>query len=292
MQYFLKRISSIVILIIIIISGCNFDTSLLDLAMDDNNYVGPVIEKTSSSTVVYNPTLVQNPTQAATSTQLDSQTSTLIPTSIKSPTSTPQPTITPTYAILNGAVNVGALSCNYGPGAMYLFKYGVFEGDYLEIFGRNRSGTWLLIRAIGGTNACWVKSDYMDINGEVMSIAPVKIHSVLPRTYMPGFYQMSGVTAIRNENVVNLSWNVLQMIARDDFDLTNQAPYVIEAWVCQGGEIVEILKGAWYEYSSVIDEPGCETQSYVRVLGAEKHGYTDWFNFVWPLHQPTETPQP
>ena len=36
-------------------------------------------------------------------------------------------------------------------------------------------GTWILIRAIGGTNPCWVKASLMDIKGDVMDVAPTYI---------------------------------------------------------------------------------------------------------------------
>lgn len=198
------------------------------------------------------------------------------------PTSTLTPTITPTYSILRGVVNVNALSCKYGPGPWYLFKYGVYEGDYLEIFGRNHDASWLLIRAIGGTNACWVKASYMEIEGDPLSLAPAEPHAVLPKTYLPSYYHMTGVTAWREGDKVNLMWNPIYWIAGDNFDTSSQALYIVEVWTCQNGRMVEQQIGVWDNQTSVIDQEGCSDISYGRVLGAEKHGYTEAFYFVWP----------
>jgi hypothetical protein len=58
---------------------------------------------------------------------------------------------------------------------MYLYKDGLVGGSNLEIIGRTDLGDWILIRAIGGTNPCWVKADLMAVKGNVLTVAPVDI---------------------------------------------------------------------------------------------------------------------
>src|SRR4030042_1735732 len=72
-------------------------------------------------------------------------------TSAKTPTQSPAATSIPTYAILRGTV-LEQSNCRYGPGAAYLYKYGLYSGNNLEIIGRNEPGTWIMVQAIGGNN--------------------------------------------------------------------------------------------------------------------------------------------
>ncbi|HEX7974866.1 MAG TPA: hypothetical protein VF498_10685, partial [Anaerolineales bacterium] len=99
------------------------------------------------------------------------------------PAETPTLTPIPTYVNLRGEVIVEHAACLYGPGAVYLYKYGLLGGSNLEIIGRNALGTWIEIRAIGGNNPCWVKASLMMIKGDVMELAPVEPDQVgLPQS--------------------------------------------------------------------------------------------------------------
>jgi hypothetical protein len=207
----------------------------------------------------------------------------LVPTTSPtlSPTITPSrtpaqftsPTSTPTYAILRGTVLEQA-NCRYGPGAAYLYKYGLYSGNNLKITGRNKTGTWIIVQAIGGNNPCWIKSSLMDIHGDVMSLALAS----LPLPQSPYYGPVTGVASVRNGDTVIISWNPIYLKAGDD---SLQYPYLIEAWLCHDGELAFSAIGSWETMVSVTDEPGCSDPSHARVYGVEKHGYTAWVTVPW-----------
>jgi hypothetical protein len=208
----------------------------------------------------------------------------MIPTSTL--TLTPSPTFTPTftpipnYAVLRGKVNVERVSCRYGPGAPYLYKYGLVGGSNLEIIGRNADGTWIEVQAIGGNNPCWMNATYMDIKGEVLNIQPIDPQDVLlPQS--PYYGPVTGVSAARNGDQVTIAWIGITLKAGDD---SEQFPYLIEAWVCSGGRLIFTPIGSYATAITIGDEAGCVEKSHGRVYAVEKHGYTNWFEIPWPLH--------
>src|SRR3990172_6421142 len=135
--------------------------------------------------------------------------STLTATDTPPPTRTPLPSITPTYAILHGKVLPTKLSCRFGPGPDYLYKLGILEGTTIEIIGRMEHSIWVLVRALGDSNACWVKGDLVEIEGDYMSVAPADPHIVL--AWSPTFHAPSGVKALREGDVVTVSWNFVEI---------------------------------------------------------------------------------
>lgn len=211
------------------------------------------------------------------------------PTSTPTPTETPQPSLTPTasetaspspvptYAILRGKTTPERTTCRYGPGPDYLYFYGLLQGATQEIIGRNEAGTWVLTRARGAVNRCWVRASLMEIDGDVMAVEPVDPHIVL--AWSPYYGPLTGVSAIRNGNEVTVSWHALVLRAGDD---SGQTPYILEAWVCRDGKIVFEPVGTYQYAAKVIDEPGCAEPSRGRVIAAEKHGYTAPVPVNWP----------
>ena len=192
-----------------------------------------------------------------------------------SATQTTTPSITPTYAILRGTVLEQA-NCRYGPGAAYLYKYGLYADYYMDVIGRNETGSWIVVQAIGGSNPCWLKASLMDIQGDVFSLAPAS----LPLPQSPYYGPVTGVHAERDGDQVIISWNPINLKAGDD---SLQYPYLVEAWLCQEGALVFSPIGSWETIISVTDEAGCPEASHARVYGVEKHGYTDWVNVPWPV---------
>lgn len=201
-------------------------------------------------------------------------------TSIETPTASlnPTPSITPTFAVLRGKVIPEKLSCRFGPGAAYLYKYGLFATTVVEIIGRMELSDWVLVQAIGGNNPCWVRGDFLEINGDPLAVEPVDPHIVL--AWSPYYRGLTNVTATREEDTVTVRWNLLALRAGDD---SQQIPYVVEAWVCVDGKFSFRASG-WYEdIARIMDEAGCSEESYARIAGAEKHGYTPWVDFPWPI---------
>ncbi len=240
----------------------------------------PIVESTSTPTISPTPEIFLPSLPSAT--PLPGPTGTPVPSATPSPRPSPTPlpatpTITPTYAILRGRVLPDHANCRYGPGAAYLYKYGLVGGSNLEIIGRNESGTWVLIRAIGGTNPCWVNASLMEPTGNVLAVAPVDVHIILP--WSPYYTPLTNVSARRDGDVVTVSWSPLPLRAGDDAE---QVPYVLEAWVCQGGELVFVALGVYEPIAALRDQVGCAEPSHGRVLAAEKHGYTLPVEVVWP----------
>jgi hypothetical protein len=274
-----SHLLSLVILIMWTLTACNASKTVS--GTPSQSIVQGVLNSTSTnfatsqaSTLAPSYTATPRPTetQVLKPTTTPTRTSTLSPTQTQSDTATPS--ITPTYAILRGTVLEQA-NCRYGPGAAYLYKYGLYPGYNLEIIGRNEEGTWVVIRAIGGTNPCWVKASLMDIHGDVMSLAPAS----LPLPQSPYYGPLTGVSAVRDGSMVIISWNSLQLRAGDD---SLQYPYLVEAWLCQDGQVSFFPIGSWDTILTVQDDPGCDEASHARVYGVEKHGYTAWVNVPWP----------
>jgi hypothetical protein len=231
-----------------------------------NQPTDTLIPFTPSQTIV--PSQTPGPSTTPTKSSTSTATSTLMPSQTSSPT------LSPTYAILRGTVLEQA-NCRYGPGAAYLYKYGLYPGNNVEIIGRNDPGTWIVIQAIGGSNPCWVKASLLNIKGEVMSLAPAS----LPLPHSPFYGPLTGVNAQRSGDSVAISWSPLNLKAGDD---SLQYPYLIEAWLCQDGEQKFNPIGSWENFVTVQDESGCSEPSHARVYGVEKHGYTNWVEIPWP----------
>lgn len=207
------------------------------------------------------------------------------PTFTFTPSETPTPEVvepvetpTTTYAILRGKVNVEKVSCRYGPGAMYLYLYGMVQGATQDIIGRNDNGNWALTRARGDTTSCWVRTDLMDLNGDILSIQPIHPDDYnLPMS--PYYGPLTNVTAKRNGTEVIITWHPLVLRAGDD---SLQTPYVLQVWVCRDGEVMMESIGAYQTTATVIDDGGCPQPSRGRISAAEKHGYTQFVEIPWP----------
>ena len=210
------------------------------------------------------------PTPTSTQTITPSPISTPSPTSANTPSPSPTQTTVPAYIKLRGKVIIDQAVCHYGPGAPYLYKYGVYKGSNLDVLRRVEGGNYIEIQAIGGDNPCWVKVDYLELKGDLKDLEPVRFDQVkLPMS--PYYAPPAGASALRNGSTVTFAWHPLVLRAGDD---SEQTPYIVEAWVCQGKEIVFLPLGTYQTTVEVIDEPGCSEPSRARLLAAEKHGYT------------------
>ncbi len=226
------------------------------------------------------PTTTPAPTQTApTATPTLTATATATATLTPPPTDTPTPTPVPTYAILRGTVNLAQAVCHYGPGQPYLYKYGVIQGNRLEILRRVEPGSYVEVRAIGGDNPCWLNPKYLDVNGDLASVQPVRPEDVhLPFSpYYPN--PVAGVSAKRQGSQVSVFWTPYPLKLGDE---SEQYPFLIEAWVCRDGQIVFDPKGFWETAGVIEDQPGCPEPSHARIYAVEKHGYTPWIEIPWP----------
>jgi hypothetical protein len=227
-------------------------------------------------TVTLTPTPDESPTPSST------------PTITDTPTQTPDPTSTPTYSPPRIRVKMWS-ACRYGPGVGYLYEYDLFDGNLMEVIGwreilaQQKDGTWqpsvwLYVRAVGGVNICWVNANLVDVvRGDIFD-APV-YYATLPASEL--YKSPKAVEAWRDGNMVTVMWRSIWM-TEDDY-----RGYLIEAWVCHGGQLYFTPVGyAGVNVANpavlIPDEPGCSQLSGGRLYAAEKHGYTYWIPIPWP----------
>ncbi len=243
----------------------------------------PTVNPTIASTLApaapaHSETAAPSPTQTATNTDTPTPTASLTATATPTDTPTPIPAVTSLRARV---IVANRLACRFGPGAPYLFKYSFAATANIELVGRMEFSHWVLARAIGGTNRCWVNggANYLQINGDPLALPVADPHIVLPWSDYYG--PMSNVSATRSGNLVTVTYSGIVLVP-DRGDDSEQIPYVLEAWVCQGGQHVFIAVGSYSYSASVTDESGCAEPSHARVFAAEKHGYTPWVGVPWP----------
>jgi hypothetical protein len=223
-----------------------------------------------------------------------SPTPTSTPTITETSTPTPSHTSTPTYSPPRIRVKMWS-QCRYGPGVGYLYAYDLFDGNLMEVIGwreilaQQKDGTWqpsvwLYVRAVGGVNICWVNSNLVDIvRGDIFD-APVYTS---PLPVSPYYRGVQAAEAWRDGTNVTVMWRSIWM-TEDDY-----RGYLVEAWVCHGGQLYFAPVGYWGVNVTrpavlIPDEPGCSELSGGRVYAAEKHGYTTWIPIPWPDFESTK----
>lgn len=245
-------------------AGCN-----LSLGLSTPTETEIISSPTSSETL--GPTSTPVPTIAPTPTA--SQTATMTSSKTPTPTETLTPTIsaTPTFDFPDVVVQMQA-NCRYGPGTAYLYSFGMYEGDHAEIHGRNYSGSWLWIKPDNLERHCWISASVVAIQGDIFTVKVVQ--SKLPHATLYG--PPKGVEAIRDGDRVIITWDRVWMTKDDD------RGYLIEATVCQNGNLLFIAvhtDDTSYEFT---DEKGCSGNSGGLLYTVEKHGYTDPVKISWP----------
>lgn len=220
-------------------------------------------------------TAIPSSTPEPTATQIFTPTATFTPTLSPSPSPTP----IPTYTNLRGEVLERA-NCRYGPGAPYLYKYGLVAGSNLEIIGRLDDANWIQIQAIGGDNPCWVKASLMEVTGDIFSVKPVYPDKA-PLPVSPYYEPLTLRDIIREGNQVTIRWYGQTLRAGDE-EFTNAPFYVAEIWACEEGIFKFTPYALWQEDITITDEKGCDQASHGRVYFSEKHGYTGPTEFEFP----------
>jgi len=254
----------------------------------------PTIVNSSLSTmpaeaVTLTPITQNSPIPVASNTPVPTATfaatSTLTETLTPVPTASPIPTASPvpTYAILRGVVIPDKVSCRYGPGAMYLYLYGMVQGATQDIIGRTDTGKWVLTRSHGDNKSCWVKTEFMDIKGDVMSVEMVYPDKFTLIQSNQGYRSPWDVAAVRSGDKVTIDWKSEALRPGDEESATSVL-YVVETWVCQGGQLVFTPLGAYKAQVTITDEVGCAEASHGRVFFSEKHGYAGPSEIPWPAH--------
>jgi hypothetical protein len=226
--------------------------------------------------------LTSSATATATGTPTPDYTATdtLTPTSTLTPSRTPTPTATPE---IRGRVMEQA-NCRYGPGAAYLYEWGMYPGNRVTVLGRNQDGSWVYVDPWNYVGECWVKTSLLKIlSGDVMDVG--EFYGLLPFTEL--YKPPRAVSAKRVGDDVTVIWNSVWM-TDDDY-----RGYLIEAWLCVDHQLrftpvaidgPEITQPPHVAQPVIIlhDEAGCDQPSSARIYTVDKHGYTEWRLIHWP----------
>ncbi len=220
----------------------------------------------------------QPPAPTFTASPAPTETATLTPTATETPTPTATITPIPTYVVLRGIVNQEHVSCFYGPSKAYLYKYGLLKGNRLDIIGYIADTGYIEVQAIGGDNPCWMNLEWMDVQGDINQVQPVDPLTI-KRPWSTRYGALDFVTATRSGDEVTVTWSTMVLIAGDD---SEQEDYLLEAWVCRSGKLTFVPVGTYETSTTVVDEAGCSEESFARIYGVEKHGYTKYLKVDWP----------
>ncbi len=223
------------------------------------------------------------------------------------PTATATATVAPTATALAtatpGPVTVSAdqLACRYGPGAAYLYQYGLYKGNEVQLVGRYDTayGTWVYVKYKDDPRPCWVNPNFLDLNGadisSLPSYYPDKAPLILfndPKWVPSRFWPPTDVSADRTGNLVGISWTGL-IVALGDRESASSPRFLVETWSCINGSIVFTAQGVGASasgadlssstfYAQVQDDPGCSEPSHGQVYLAHKDGYVGPVAIPWP----------
>jgi len=268
----------------ILLFGIGLGTGII---WDDYLFPSPTPTRTPSLT----PT--ETITPSSTNTPTKSSTPTLTATKTLTPSITPTPTIsqtpskTPTIAptqVVQARVLVQS-NCRYGPGSAYLPEWGLYPKNRVTILGRNQDSTWVYVDPWTYMDYCWVKTEFLEIlRGNVDDL--VQIRTLLP--YTEFYYAPRNVRSSRVETGdIMVNWDLIPMSKDDD------RGYLIEAWLCEDGQLRFTPLHFDGPPAFLHDEPGCLQSSSARIYTAEKHGYTTWVLInIPPYLTPTPTAEP
>lgn len=179
----------------------------------------------------------------------------------------------PTLANLRGTVTEVS-NCRYGPGAPYLYKYGLASGTEMEIIGRDADGNWLQVQAIGGTNPCWIKATQIQADGDVLRLKDAYPQNQgLPIS--PFFPQLVINTSVGADGSVNVEWQDHEI--REDLDTEQGIEYIVEVWTCVNGKpdftpigiAPQTLTSATFQIDN-----SCGFESHADVIGEDKEGFS------------------
>ena len=256
-----SNIIKITLTMTLMLTACSLPTTLEPATVTPRNTSSPA-------------TATETSTPPPTDTTVPTDTATLAPTD--TPTQTPLPVV----ESLKATVTADLLSCRYGPGAYYLFLYGLRKDANIKLIGRTDANNWVYV---DGKNKCWVNTNYLEIQGNPMSLEivyPGKVNLPVSPYYPP----TTILSATREGNTVNVSWQDIPLRAGDE-ENDRMNHYIIEVWRCEAGQIVFEPLATNYLEISFVDEPGCSEPSRGRVFVQEKHGFAGPADIPWPPHE-------
>ena len=236
--------------------------------------------------IVYVPVTV-TPTPTSYITDTPGPTSTNTPTAITTP---PTATATPPPPSVTIQVHT---QCLYGPDLAYIGKYDILANSQQVAIGRNQDTSWLYVQGSDHKNPCWVKAALVELNTGRFTDPPVVIPDLSPFTTL--YTPPPAVSANRVGNDVTIFWLPVAMPEQD------YNGYLIEAWVCQGGQQVFVPMKYFTSFDKntammavkITDEPGCSEPSSARIYTAMTTAYSSPKEIPWkPATTVTEIATP
>ena len=219
------------------------------------------------------------PTETATATLTNT------PTAAASPEATFTPTVTvtaTTIANLDGEVQEDKLACRYGPGDLYLYQFGLIQGNKMQVLGRDIHSEWVYVQVQGYDSPCWVNAKYINVNGDIAaleSVYPGKVNIPLSYYWPAPTNVYAGRSADGKQ--VGIYWD--EYILPDGEMESPESPrYLAELWLCKDGQLTFNSIFAWQNNLLVDDEAGCSEPSSGVMYLVEKHGYSGPVTILWP----------
>lgn len=194
------------------------------------------------------------------------------------PTSTP--TIVPVVESLDATVTADLLSCRYGPGAEYLYLYGLKKGANIQLVGRTDGNNWVMVK---GKNLCWVNAKFIEIKGDpqTLQVTYPDEYALPVSPYYSAPIVLSAVRDPNNSKNITVEWTDITLRSGDAED-ENMFIYIIEVWRCEGGKMIFDPLASNYPEATFVDEAGCSSPSHGRVFFQEKHGFAGPAEVPWP----------
>lgn len=221
------------------------------------------------------PTLTETPSATATQTPVEAS----APTTA-TPTSTPI-----VYQTLNAVVANELSACNYGPGDLYLNNEVLRTGVRLQVFGTDINSGWAYVLADGFSEPCWVNLNTITLEGELENLKPVYPGEVIlpPSDYWPPPQNVYSARSKSDPNKLSIYWDEF-ILQPGDMESADAPRYLLELWLCKGGELVFTPIFAWNNNVVVEDEAGCAEPSSGVIYISEKHGYPGPVVIPWDPH--------
>jgi hypothetical protein len=169
--------------------------------------------------------------------------------------------------------------------------YDILANSPQIAIGRNQDTSWLYVQGSDHKNPCWVKAALVKMDTGSYTDPPVTNTVLSPYTTL--YPPPPAVSANRVGDDVTIFWLPVPMTEQD------YNGYLIEAWVCQGGQLVFVPKSYVTSFDKnstmmavkVTDEPGCSEPSSARIYTTITNGYSPSKNVPWPSWvSPSPTP--
>ena len=235
--------------------------------------------RTPTSTKTLLPTFTGTPTETPTITKTPTDTFTSTWTYTPSITPTFTRTLTPTFVFPTVTINVANAACLFGPSVEYLWARDLKAGDTGVVWGRSPYNSWLYVKMSNLDIPCWVGPAVVQVTGDVKRVS---VHQIILPIANNLYQPPTNVKATRVGDQVTVTWDTVWMTEDDD------RGYFIEAWICQGGNLVWMpvgrvsLPNQWATSYTFTDQQGCSTPSSAELHTVEKHGLTDPVKIPWP----------